>query len=159
MTHMPDIKWGIIDYYAEKKAAYAYVQRAYQPLLVSLAYPKRRWNEGETFTAEIHLTNDFHEAFSELQLYWEVEGTSGELACSAPADSSEAVHTLSWPVSAVSAGVKGLEAVPTFSVTLRLERAGETLSHNHYELLIDDQAQAKVRCAELFKTLTARKGD
>jgi len=43
------MKWGIVDYYQVTKKSYDYVKRAFQPLLISLQYHKRRWLPGETF--------------------------------------------------------------------------------------------------------------
>ena len=53
------MKWGIVDYYQETKRSYDYVLRAYQPLLVSLQYPRRRWLPGEIFTGNIWVVNDY----------------------------------------------------------------------------------------------------
>mgnify|MGYP000129655038 CR=1 FL=1 len=63
ITFAPDFKWGIVDYYQEKKKSYEYVQKAFQPLLPSISYKKRRWEPGEDLTAELWLVNDLYEEF------------------------------------------------------------------------------------------------
>lgn len=42
ITHMPLIKWEIIDYYGVEKVSFSYVKKSYQPLLSSMEFPKRR---------------------------------------------------------------------------------------------------------------------
>ena len=78
LTYLPDIKWGIVDYYGKKKVAFDHVRRAYQPLLVSLEYQKRRWREGEELQADIWIVNDHHHAHGQLTLEWRVLDSQGQ---------------------------------------------------------------------------------
>ena len=65
ITFAPDFKWGIIDYYMDKKKSFFDVQRAYQPLLVSLQFDKRRWMPKEMFTGKLWIVNDFYEDYKD----------------------------------------------------------------------------------------------
>ena len=128
MTHMPDIKWGIIDYYGEKKLSFAYVQRAYQPLLASVAYTRRRWNAGDLFTADLWIVNDLQTAFEAMTLSWEIRSSGvvvaeGDQALSIPPDSSQRVLPIEWTVSG--------ERLDTFDVIVTLSDAsGKVRSEN-----------------------------
>lgn len=59
----PAISWAIVDYYRVPKAAYECVRRIYNPLLVSLDFPLRAYQPGETLTAAVWLVNDWPRAF------------------------------------------------------------------------------------------------
>lgn len=141
MTHMPDIKWGIIDYYGEKKLSFDYVVRAYQPLLASVEYKRRRWNAGETFQADLWIVNDQYTAFDNAKLEWEIRAkgavvASGETALSVSADSSESVLPIEWVVEG--------DALEMFEVAVKLTDAdGNVLSENFHSLLVDDHDAAK----------------
>lgn len=154
MTHMPDIKWGIIDYYGEKKLAFDYVKRAYQPLLVSLEYTKRRWNAGKEFDAGLWIVNDFQRAIAGLKLSWTVTNSKGELCqeqsmdVEVEADSSKEFHRVNWLV-------EGADK-ETFVVAMKLtDSQGKVLSENFHTLLVGDQAEAKQYCFDMHKKVTA----
>ncbi len=68
ITFAPDMKWGIVDYYQEKKKSFFDVQRAFQPLLISLQFDKRRWLPGEDFEAEVWIVNDYYQSFNNHQV-------------------------------------------------------------------------------------------
>ena len=67
ITFAPDMKWGIVDYYQEKKISFFQVQRAFQPLLISLQFDKRRWLPQEEFTGKIWIVNDLYEEYQNCQ--------------------------------------------------------------------------------------------
>ncbi len=156
MTHWPDIKWGIVDYYGEKKSCFADVTRAYQPVLPSLDYVKRRWNPGETFDAGLFAINDTFTAYPGATLSWEVIGPGGatgrgSVGCDVPGDSCAEVGRVSWAVP--EGGTPDMAsgyAVPTFRVSLTLTGAdGGVIAENFHTLLIDDQEKAKAEFARL----------
>ena len=155
MTHMPDIKWGIIDYYGEKKLAFAYVQRAYQPLLPSLEYTKRRWNAGMDFEGGLWIVNDRQEAFPGLTLSWTITNARGEvrqedrLTLDVAPDSSTEVQAIRWTVEG--------EQNESFVVAMKLTAIdGTVLAENHHTLLVGDQEEARAYCAEMHAKVTAQ---
>jgi len=152
MTYLPDIKWGIIDYYGQKKTAFDYVARAYQPVLVSLEYTKRRWRDGETLEAAIWVVNDHHHRYDQLRLGWRVLDSGGGTlhegvkSVSLDPDSSEKFHDL-------SSEVRGSEG-EFFTVELSLTKDdGTVLSENFHTLSIGDQERAKTHCVELHRQM------
>ncbi|MGC6455247.1 MAG: beta-mannosidase [Coraliomargaritaceae bacterium] len=155
MTHMPDIKWGIIDYYGEKKLAFDYVKRAYQPVLVSLEYSKRRWNSGKDFDAGIWIVNDLHRAYSGLTLHWKIFNPQGELSheesmeVGVEADSSKEFHRIRWTV-------EGADK-ENFRVEMQLtDSEGNLLSKNFHTLVVGDQDEAKAYCLEMNHKVKAK---
>lgn len=152
MTYLPDIKWGIVDYYGKKKTAFDYVTRAYQPLLVSLEYAKRRWRDGETLDASIWIVNDHQHPFDNLALAWKVVDPQGETigkgskSVSLEADSSVKFHDLACEV-------RG-EDGQFFTVEMSLTAEdGRVLSENSHLLSVGDQEAAKAHCVKLHRDM------
>ena len=154
LTYLPDIKWGIVDYYGAKKSCFDNVVRAYQPLLVSLEYERRRFNAGTNLDAEIWIVNDFHHDYKELTLQWKVKDPSGkvlhdgEKQVDVTPDSSAAFHKLDCKVEG--------EEKALFEVEMSLvSKDGEVVSSNFHTLMIGDQEKAKKEYAEVYQALEA----
>ena len=73
------MKWGIIDAYQNPKRSYEYVKKAYQPLLVSLDFKKRRWHNDEVFKGEIWIVNDLYKEFKNGQVEMIVKDDGGRI--------------------------------------------------------------------------------
>ena len=157
MTFSPDMKWGIVDYYQVPKRSYDFVKRAYQPLLVSLDIPKRRWLPGETFKSAIWLVNDLHKMFEDCRLNLAIANQRGKRVFeqtkevkSIAGDSSVHFADFEWIVG----GTQG----ENFQVEAMLvDKTERTISANHYVLLIAEQEQARRECRELAERLQATK--
>ncbi len=123
----PAVSWAVIDRAGRPKAAYAMLQRCFQPVLIAARFPWRRYAVGDTFAAEIWLVNDGPlaragcraEAALDGQAVWAEEGIA------LPAAGS---------VQAGELTVK-LEAAPR-ALALRLLCAGEVLATNIYDLAV-----------------------
>lgn len=157
MTFAPDFKWGIVDAYQQKKRSFDYVQRAFQPLLVSLQHDRRRWSPGERFVGRVWVVNDYACAYASAAVEISLADARGRevwrdrrsVATIAPS-SSAAVAEIDHPVP----GARG----DTFRVALVLRAAdGTELSRNRYDLLVGDQAQARVECARRAQEMRARR--
>ncbi|MGG1554024.1 glycoside hydrolase family 2 protein [Paenibacillus ferrarius] len=141
MTHWPDIKWGLVDYYGLKKLSFDYVKTSYQPLLPSLEFSRRRWKQGEVFQSGLWIVNDFQDEYNGLTLEWTLCNHRGETAgegsaqVNVPSNSSAKYGAIDWRVDTDAAG--------QFTVVLVLKRDGAVLAKNEYVLLIGDQAEAK----------------
>lgn len=158
LTYLPDIKWGIIDYYGKKKRCFDYVQRAYQPVLVSLEYTKRRFRNGEALDASIWIVNDHHRSYDILVLAWKVRDPDGGVidegsrVVSVEPDSSVAMQQL-------DCAVRGRDGA-FFTVEMELADAeGGVLSRNVHTLTVGDQETAKAHCLKLHGELNAEKQD
>ncbi|MGG4032495.1 sugar-binding domain-containing protein [Paenibacillus cisolokensis] len=142
ITHWPDIKWGIVDYYGKKKLSYDYVKRSYQPLLPSLEFSRRRWKAGEWFEGNIWVINDYHHAYEDVQIEWEVIDHKGQIVergsvtADVEPDSSREYGKIRWLID--------IGATGHFVVRLSIvNREKAILSTNEYQLLIGDQAKIK----------------
>jgi beta-mannosidase len=142
ITHVPDIKWGVVDFYGEKKISYDYLKRTYQPLLPSLEFSKRRWQAGEPFEANLWIVNDYQREYSELSLEWTVRyqdqntECEGSIMADVDADSASNLQPIKW--------VLPRDAKGDFEVYLTLkDSTGKEVATNHYTLLVGDQQQAK----------------
>ncbi|WP_026971439.1 glycoside hydrolase family 2 protein [Aliagarivorans marinus] len=154
ITHVPDIKWGVVDFYGEKKIAFDWLKRTYQPLLPSLHFDKRRWSAGEAFNGGLWIINDYQHGYDGLSLEWQVEYqgkpvAEGKVSADVAIDSAEQFGAIDWQLPADAEG--------QFEVRLSLKSAdGEELSNNHYVLLVGDQAQAKQKSLEYLAEAQAK---
>lgn len=139
ITFAPDMKWGIVDYYQQPKLSYDYLRLAYQPLLISLDYEKRRWLPGEEFEGKLWVVNDLFDEFAGCAAkvtfrnadHKEVKTEVVDLGTITP-DSSTAYATVKCTVPG------SLE--DQFFVDLEMtDTAGRMLSSNHYFLLVADE--------------------
>lgn len=154
ITHVPDIKWGVVDFYGEKKIAFDWLKRTYQPLLPSLHFDKRRWSAGEAFNGGLWIINDYQHSYDGLSLEWLVEYqgkpvAEGKVSADVAIDSAKQFGAIDWQLPADAEG--------QFEVRLSLKSAdGEELSNNHYVLLVGDQAEAKQKSLEYLAEAQAK---
>lgn len=142
MTYWPDMKWGIMDGYQEKKLSYDYVKRAYQPLLVNLDFTRRRWHNDEPFKGAIWIINDLYESYKNLTVDLCIKNDSGEILKSGsfPVKSigencAFKLEDFSWDV------LSKVDKIFHVEMSLK-DRSGKELSTNEYFFLIGDQAAA-----------------
>lgn len=142
MTYWPDFKWGLVDYYGERKRSFEMVQRAYQPLLITLEYSKRRWMPGEQFQAGLWVVNDYYDAYQSATARLRVVDEAGkviwedETGVRVQADSAAKLKDVSWRL---PAGLTG-----GFQVHLSLaDKNGKELSRNQYAFLVGNEEEAR----------------
>lgn len=155
MTHVPDIKWGIIDYYGKKKIAFDWLKRTYQPLLPSLDFSKRRWDAGSQFTSKLWVVNDYQHAYDGLTLEWHIlyqgksTGVVGQKAIKVESDSAQSFVDVNWDI---PTGAKG-----DFEVEVSIGNGqGKPLAKNKYTLLIGNQQEAKAQSLKFLAEATER---
>ncbi len=142
ITYWPDMKWGIVDNYQQPKRSYEFVKRAYQPVLASLQFDKRRWNKDESFEGELWIINDLYESYEDCTIDVRIKNDSGKVVTK----NSYKVHSIE-PNSSARIGELEKDVLSKvdekFYVELVLKsKLGETLSENEYMLLIGDQEAA-----------------
>lgn len=149
ITFAPDMKWGIVDYYRDKKLSFDYVRKAYQPLLISMKHDTRRFLPGTVFTPEIWVVNDYYEPYENctVEVIWldndkkEIKSDSYALGTILP-DSSKSFVQLSYDVN----GKQG----ERFYVKLQLKDPnGAILSENDYFFLITDPEKDREKIREI----------
>ncbi len=155
ITYSPDMKWGIMDAYQEKKLSYDYVKRAFQPLLINLDFVRRRWHTDENFKGSIWIINDLYESHKNLTAEMLVKDDSGKVVKSEsfPVKSvgencAFKLNDINWKV---LSGVK-----EKFYVEMKLkDKSGKVLSENEYFFLIGDQKEATAYVNKMQKEESA----
>ncbi|MEX0322605.1 MAG: glycoside hydrolase family 2 protein [Puniceicoccaceae bacterium] len=142
ITYWPDMKWGIVDNYQQPKRSYEFVKRAYQPVLASLQFDKRRWKKDETFEGELWIVNDLYDSYEDCTIDVQITNDSRNVV----AKNSYKVKTIEPNSSAKIVDLKKdflTKVDEKFFVNLSLKaKSGEILSENEYMLLIGDQEAA-----------------
>ena len=141
ILNTPDFKWATVDYYLQPKKSHYFIQKAYQPLLVTLQYERRRWMPDEEFTGKIWVVNDFMKDFKGCEakirfldnaknVVKEETVKIGDVA----EDSSNELATVKCPVP----GKMGEKFYVEIEMT---NKTGEKVSANNYMFLVADQAK------------------
>ena len=155
ITHVPDIKWGVVDYYGKKKTSFDWLKRTYQPLLPSLQFDKRRWDAGSSFKGGLWIVNDYQHAYSNLTLEWKVlyegqeTGVAGSKQVDVALDSAKHFVDIDWKLPNNAKG--------TFDVEILIkDENGELLADNFYTLLVGNQEAAKAQSLTYLAEAQAR---
>ncbi len=143
ITNQPDIKWGLVDYYGVKKDCFDWVKRTYSPLLISLAYKKRRW-ENEEFNGQIWVVNDLESTHSNVNISYVVKDDKGNIVT----EGTKAFDKIEEKSSKEFIDLKfDTPKGKNFTVALKLIGSDkEVLAENEYTLLVGSQEEAKARC-------------
>lgn len=142
ITYWPDMKWGIVDNYQRPKNSYYFVQKAYQPLLVSFEFKKRRWHRDEPFVGNIWIINDYYRTFKNNTLKFKILDDHKKVLYEKEYTVNQIDENSAQSFFPIKAEV--LNSVESkFFVTLELtNNNGEVLSANDYFFLIGDQQEA-----------------
>ncbi|MGJ8639686.1 MAG: glycoside hydrolase family 2 protein [Opitutaceae bacterium] len=139
ITFAPDMKWGIVDYFQQTKKSYDFVRLAYQPLLVSLEYSKRRWLPDEEFQGKLWVVNDFYKAFKSCTTIVTVRNQKKEVVCIETVHLGDIEPDSSKALGALCFKVRGQLGEQFFIDIEMSDESGEVVSENHYLLLIADE--------------------
>ncbi len=143
ITFAPDMKWGIVDYYQEKKRSFDYVKKAYQPLLLTLKHNSRRWLPGEEFKGELWVVNDYYESFKACKATIKFLDDKKSVVKQMSYDFEEISKDSASKFVDVSCKVPGVLG-DKFYVEMNLtDREGNELSVNDYLLLVADKIKDK----------------
>ncbi|WP_282135406.1 glycoside hydrolase family 2 protein [Seonamhaeicola maritimus] len=139
ITFAPDMKWGIVDYYQDKKLSFDHVRKAYQPVLLTMKHYNRRWLPGEEFIGELWVVNDFYESFNNCKATIKFLDKNKSLVKEESFKFDEIEGDSSSKFTDVSCKVPG-EMGDKFYVEMTLVDAkGNILSENDYLLLVADK--------------------
>jgi len=130
----PAISWSLVDYYRRPKEAYYTLRRIFQPVLVSVDYPLRRYHPGEVFRGEVWVVND---------LPWPLPGCTitarlgGQIVwytrTDIPSDCAVRVGRLQTTVG------------EDLSLYLDMQADGCLLAANQYDLTYEDRERPRLR--------------
>ncbi len=133
----PAISWALIPFSGEPKLAYRALRGLFSPLMVSLAYPLRRYSCGDQFSAEVWAINDTATAWPGCEIQVALYDDSGRplertsLPVDVTACSAAVASHVSWR----------LPPGDRWMVTCALTRDGHVLSANQYDLAPFDSIQ------------------
>ncbi len=141
----PAISWSLLDFYRQPKPAYRAVQRAFEPLLVSLEFPLVPLQAGQDLEIAVWLVNDRPEPVGRCRLevqLWDPAGQPVErfvLPIDTPAATAEVVARLRWTLTwATTEGGGG-------RLSCRLLQGSATLAANDYDLGHHDDIRPGLR--------------
>lgn len=158
ITNWPIIKWDVIDYYGKEKKSFDFVKNAYQPLLPSMKFEKRRYLPGEIFEPSLWVINDYYKNYDGVTYKYEIVDAnsqslvSGEFEIDVKENSSVEFESLKWTVE----GNVG----ESFDVKISLVAVtGDLLSKNDYRILIADQEEAKLEAKKLYEAMHEKRNE
>ncbi len=142
ILNTPDFKWATVDYYLQPKESHYYIQRSFQPLLVTLQYEKRRWNPDEEFKAKLWVVNDFMESYQNCKVNLVVKNNKKKVVKKKEFSIDEMAGDSAQEFLDIAFDVPG-KLGDTFYVEVILQdTSGKELSANEYFLLVADQEEA-----------------
>lgn len=130
----PAICWSLVDHYGRPKPAYEAVRRAYNPLLVSLEYPLRRYDEGDLLVGTVWVINDRRIDYPGCWVELTLSDAAGEVhemwlhTMRVRADSARAVGQVEW----------ALPEGGAWWAIARLYQGEEPLAESEYDLSFYD---------------------
>ncbi len=133
----PAISWAILDFYRQPKLAYETVRRLFNPLLISLDYPLKRYQAGDELRAGVWVLNDLHRELPGCRvevLLHDGMGQQGEPfthSLDVAADSATWIGQVRWV----------LPPGGGWRVACRLIHEGQELATNEYDLTVHDEIQ------------------
>lgn len=68
----PSITWSVVDYSGNKKKGYFTVQKAFQPLYVSVSTRMKKYFEGQKLNIDYWIINDFHKTFNSCKIVFKI---------------------------------------------------------------------------------------
>jgi beta-mannosidase len=70
----PSITWSVIDYYGSPKKAYYTLQKAFQPVYVSVKVRQKKYLPGSKLNLDIWIINDLHKEFKNCTIKFSLKG-------------------------------------------------------------------------------------
>ncbi len=142
ILNTPDFKWATVDYYLRPKESHYYIQRAYQPLLITMQYEKRRWMPNTTFEGKLWVVNDYMQSYDDCTAELRILDDKKQLIEVQKYKIGKVEGDSSKKFVDVSLAVPG-KMGEKFYLELSLKgNNGAEISKNEYMLLVDDQQKA-----------------
>ncbi|MGB5263302.1 MAG: sugar-binding domain-containing protein, partial [Lutimonas sp.] len=139
ITFAPDMKWGIVDYYQEKKLSFDYVKKAYQPVLLTMKHYDRRWLPGSVFKGELWIVNDYYKSFENCKISIKFLDKNKNITKEEQFDISEINGDSSSKYIDVSSNVTGEIGDKFYAEMTLLDAKENVLSENDYMFLVADK--------------------
>ncbi len=142
ILNSPDFKWATVDYYLQPKKSHYFIKKAYQPLLVTLQYERRRWMPGEEFKGKLWVVNDFMKGFEGCKAEIKIMNNAREVIEKQSVDWGNISPDSSKEMMSLAFKVPG-KMDDKFYVEIEMtDKTGNKVSANDYMLLVGDQKAA-----------------
>jgi beta-mannosidase len=70
----PSITWSVVDYFGTSKKAYYALQRAFQPVYVSVQIRQKKYLSGSKLNLDLWIINDLHKEFKNCTIKFSLKG-------------------------------------------------------------------------------------
>ncbi|KAA3660079.1 MAG: beta-galactosidase [Calditrichaeota bacterium] len=142
ILNSPDFKWATVDYYLQPKESHYFIQKAYQPLLITLQYEKRRWLPGEEFKGKIWVVNDFMKDFKSCKAQIKILDTNKKVIKKETIKLGDIAKDSSKEFADLNFKAPGKRGDKFYVEITMIDKSGVKVSANDYMLLVDDQQAA-----------------
>lgn len=142
ILNSPDFKWATVDYYLQPKKSHYFIQKAYQPLLITLQYERRRWLANETFKGKIWVINDHMNDFKNCEAKLRVLNNAKKVVHEQKINIGTIAEDSSKEITDISFKVPGKMGEKFYVEIEMTDDSGKKVSGNDYMLLVDDQQKA-----------------
>ena len=69
----PSITWSVVDFYGKKKKGYFSLQKAFQPLYVSVSVRMKKYFAGQKLNIDYWIVNDYHKLFRSCKIVYRID--------------------------------------------------------------------------------------
>jgi beta-mannosidase len=69
------ISWAVVDYFGKAKLGYYALQKAFEPIYISIDLKKERYQNGAELFVGVYIINDLHKTFRNMKIIMYLEGT------------------------------------------------------------------------------------
>jgi beta-mannosidase len=129
----PSITWSVVDYFGTKKKGYFALQKAFQPLYISVNVRQKKYFAGQKLKIDYWIINDYHKTFNSCRL---IISLSDEITYNIPVKDigKDSILFSYWEDSDIILP----ERIKTgkYNLNFRLKLDGDVLSENDYEIEI-----------------------
>ena len=129
----PSITWSIVDYYGKKKKGYYTVQKAFQPLYVSVNVRMKKYFEEQKFNIDYWIINDFHKIFNSCKVIFRI---GNKILANLPVKkiTEDSVKHFNWETNEIKLPAK--MKTGKYKVDVELVQNKKIISKNDFEIEI-----------------------
>jgi beta-mannosidase len=142
ILNTPDFKWATVDYYLQPKKSYYFIKKAYQPLLITLQYERRRWMPNEEFKGKLWVVNDHMKEFKGCNAILKVMDQNKKMVKELKIEIGNVQEDSAKEFFNINFKVPGKMGDKFYVEIEMYDKLEEKVSVNDYMFLIDDQEKA-----------------
>ena len=131
----PSITWSVVDYFTKKKAGYFALQKAFQPLYVSVNVRQRKYFNGKKLNVDFWLINDYQKEFTNCVILF---GINKKVISEIPVDNidEDSIKYFNWEKNEIFLPENLREGKYKIDIELVHKKGKDILSYNDFEIEI-----------------------